>query len=125
MSERGSVTVPVLALVSLLVLVAAALAGVGRVVAAHVQATTAADGAALAAAPLTFLPGDPRSEAAVFARANGATLTACRCEVDPGFGRRVARVEVTKVVELPVFGAVTVRARAAAEFDPMDLLAAP
>lgn len=123
MTDRGSASVVVVAWASVLVLVAAGLAGAGRVVAAHVQATAAADAAALAAAPLTFLPGDPAGEAARYASANGARLEACRCPRVVGFGVRVVTVQVVKQVELPWFGKVTVRARAAAEFDPMDLLA--
>lgn len=122
MNERGSATIVALAIVSLLVLVSVGLVAVGRVVAAHVQATAAADSAALAAAPLTFLPGDPRAEAARFASANGASLVACSCAVEGSFRARVVRVEVSKAVDLPWFGSVTVRGRAAAEFDPMDLL---
>lgn len=122
MNERGSATVVALAVVSILVLVSAGLAAVGRVVAVHVQATAAADGAALAAAPLTFLPGSPQAEAADYASRNGARLVACACPTDSSFRRRVVAVEVRKEVDLPVFGPVTVRARAAAEFDPLDLL---
>lgn len=124
MKERGSATLVALTIMSLLVLVSVGLVAVGRVTAAHVQATTAADGAALAAAPLTFLAGDPRAEAAGFASANGARLVACRCRRDVGLGKRVVTVEVAKEVDLPVLGVVTVRSRAAAEFDPMDLLGA-
>lgn len=122
MSERGSATVVALAVVSILVLVSVGSVAVGRVVAAHVQATTAADGAALAAAPLTFLAGNPRTEAADYASRNGARLVACACDTDPSFRRRVVTVEVRKEVDLPVWGIVTVRGRAAAEFDPMDLV---
>lgn len=122
MSERGSATMVALAIVSILVLVSAGLAAVGRVVTAHIQATTAADGAALAAAPLTFLPGSPQAEAADYASRNGARLVACACRTDASFRWRMVTVEVRKEVDLPVFGVVTVRARAAAEFDPIDLL---
>jgi len=121
-TERGGATIVAVALISGLVVVAAGLAAVGRVVAAYTQATAAADAAALAAAPLTFLPGDPVSEAAAYARANGAELVRCGCEKVPGLGARVVTVEVAKATELPVFGEVTVRARAAAEFAPRQLL---
>lgn len=122
MSQRGAATVVAVAIVTMLVMVAAGLTAVGRVVGAHVQATAAADAAALAAAPLTFLPGDPEAEASSFAVANGASLVACRCAADPSFAARTVTVEVAKAVDLPVFGRVTVRARAAAEFAPLDLL---
>lgn len=110
------------ALVAGLVLVAAGLAAVGKVAAAHVQATAAADAAALAAAPLTFLDGDPVAEARRFAKANGAALVACACERDPGIALRTVSVEVAMETRLPLFGTTTVRARAAAEFDPVTLL---
>lgn len=122
MRDRGSSTILALTLVSVLILVAAGLAGVGRLLAAHVQATAAADAAALAAAPLTFLGGDPAAEAAAYAARNGARLIRCRCEVDPSFDKRVAAVEVIDQVRLPFWGDVTVRGRAAAEFDPLQLL---
>ncbi|MFP3916060.1 MAG: Rv3654c family TadE-like protein [Actinomycetota bacterium] len=124
MSDRGSATIVAVALVSLLTLTAVGLTAVGRAAGAHAQAAAAADGAALAAAPLTFLPGSPREEAADYARRNGARLVRCRCGIDTTFRVRVVEVEVAKVVDLPVFGEVTVRGRAAAEFDPMDLLGA-
>lgn len=122
MRDRGSATVLGLVVVSVLVLVTAGLAAVGRVMAAHMEAGTAADGAALAAAPLTFLPGDPGGEAAEYAARNGAQLVACACGTDSSPRRRVVTVEVRKEVDLPLFGMVTVRRRAAAEFDPLDLL---
>lgn len=122
MSEQGSVTILAIAWVSILLLVAAGMAGVGRLVAAQTQATVAADAAALAAAPLTFLEGDAAAEAALFAGANGSRLVRCRCRDDPSFAPRVVTVEVATEVDLPVFGDVVVRARAAAEFAPLDLL---
>ena len=124
MSERGSATVIALAVVTILLMVSAALVAVGRMVGVQIQATAAADAAALAAAPLTFLPGDPRAEASRFAALNATMLVACRCPTDPSFRVRTVTVEVAREVDLPLFGPVTVRGRAAAEFDPMDLLAA-
>lgn len=122
MSERGSATVPVVAITAILILVGAGLGGVGRLVAAHAQATAAADAAALAAAPLTFLDGNAAAEAARYAELNGARLVGCRCGRDGSFAPRVVTVEVSKQVDLPVFGSVVVRGRAAAEFAPLDLL---
>jgi len=122
MSERGGATIVAMAISSLLVLVAVGLVGAGLVLAAHFQVTAAADAAALAAAPLTFLPGDPQWEAARYASANGADLVRCVCPEDTSFRVRVVRVEVVDVVQIPVFGSVTVRARSAAEFDPLQLL---
>ncbi|CAN5880511.1 hypothetical protein BH23ACT5_BH23ACT5_05510 [soil metagenome] len=122
MSQRGSATLLTVALLSTLVMVAAGMAGVSRLVVAHVQATVAADAAALAAAPLTFLGGHPAREAATHAAVNGATLVSCRCSADPRPVIRTVTVEVVSHIELPVFGRIPVRARAAAEFDPLRLL---
>lgn len=122
MRERGTSTVLAAALVGLLGLVAIGLVATGRVVAAYFQATAAADAAALAAAPLTFLGGDPEAEAAEFAEANGASLVRCLCPLDRSLRARTVRVEVAGNVDLPVFDDLTVRARAAAEFDPVQLL---
>jgi secretion/DNA translocation related TadE-like protein len=121
-SERGSASIVLAALVAVLVMVAGGLAGVGRLVAAHVQATTAADAAALAAAPLTFLGGEPAAEAADYAAGNGFRLVGCDCGYDPGFHVREVTVEVVAQVDLGMLGSHQVRARAAAEFDPLDLL---
>lgn len=122
MTDRGSTTLVAVALVALLVTIGAGLAGIGRLVAAHVAVTAAADAAALAAAPLTFLPGDPAREAERFAAANDARLMWCRCPKFGGLTVRTVRVETANEVDLGWLGSVTVRARAAAEFDPMDLL---
>lgn len=122
MSDRGSATIVSLAISSLLVLVAVGLAGVGRLASAHVQATAAADAAALAAAPVTFLGGDPRAEAADYAADNGARLVSCSCPLNRTFVLRVVAVEVVRDVDLGPLGTHTVRARAAAEFAPLDLL---
>lgn len=123
MSQRGSASVLVVALLGVLVVVAAGLAGVGRAVAAQTQATAAADAAALAAAPLTFLAGDPRAEAALYAKVNGGRLVSCRCARDGSFRLRVVTVEVAMDVDLGILGSHTVHARSAAEFDPLDLIA--
>jgi len=121
-TDAGAATIMALAIVSVLVLVAAGMAAGGRLLAAHVQATAAADAGALAAAPLTFLAGDPHQEAVRYVSQNGANLVRCICRKDVSFRVRVITVEVSKPAELPLFGALTVRARAAAEFDPMDLI---
>ncbi len=125
MNEKGSSTLVALTWVTVLVLVAAGMAGAGRLVAAHTQATAAADAAALAAAPVTFLGGNPEGEAAKFAAVNGARLLRCDCRRDSSFASRTVVVEVAQQVDLPVFGLRTVRARAAAEFAPLDLIGIP
>ena len=93
---------------------------------ANLDATTAADSAALAAAPVTFLPfgaeGSPADEAARFARLNGARLVWCRCPPDQSFESRTVEVRVTKSVDLPVLGLIQVEATGRAEFVPAALL---
>ena len=111
-----------MAVVGVLIAVAGGLVGIGRLAAVHTQATAAADAAALAAAPLTFLGGDAYAEAEAFAAANGARLSACRCGPDASFRTRVITVEVVMPVDLGILGFHTVRARSAAEFSPMDFL---
>lgn len=123
MSDRGSASISMMVLAVSMVMIAGGLAGVGRLIAAHVQATAAADAAALAAAPITFLGGDPRAEAGRYASKNGFHLVRCRCPHDPGFQLRVVTVVVAKEVDLGLLGRHRVGARAAAEFDPMDLVA--
>lgn len=122
MKERGAASLLAVVIVTVLLLAGAGLAAAGRVVAAHVQATAAADAAALAAAPLTFLGGDPRAEAAAYAARNGARLERCRCPVDRRLMARVVTVEVSLALDPGILGVESVRARAAAEFDPLDLI---
>lgn len=115
-----------LGLVGLMVVMGVVLATTGRLLAAHHQAQAAADAAALAAAPVTFLPfgsaGSPSTEAARLAIANGARLTRCLCPIDRSWGDRVVEVEVTREINLPVFGRRRITAVAAAEFVPTKLL---
>lgn len=122
MKERGTSTIVVMAAVGIVILVTWAVAGVGRVFAARAQASNAADAAALAAAPLTFFPGDPVAEAIEFARRNGADLVSCLCERVATLDARTVVVEVVIEVDVPILGHVAVAAAAAAEFAPMDLL---
>lgn len=94
---------------------------VHRLLVAKAAAQSAADAAALAAAPLTFAAfgseRSPEAEAAVFAGANGAELVACSCDPDPVWRARVVVVMVSVPVE-SLLGFDRVTARAAAEFDP-------
>ncbi len=126
MSDRGSATLALLAVVAVVVVLAAGLGGVAELFVARARATAAADAAALATAPVTFRPfgarGGPVSEAQRFARANGARLVSCRCPVDRSWDRRVVRVVVVRTLWLPVVGRVDVRAAAAAEFTPTALI---
>jgi secretion/DNA translocation related TadE-like protein len=99
---------------------------VGGVAVSYATAATAADAAALAAAPVTFRPfgasGTPRQEAARFAEANGATLISCTCPTDRSWLPRTVTVTVSRSIDLPVLGSVSVRATSRADFDPLLLV---
>ena len=101
-------------------------ADVGILLAARLQAATAADAAALAAAPVTFRPfgaaAGPAEEARRLAAVNGARLSRCVCPIDSSWEARSVDVVVERVANLIGFGAVTVRASSRAEFDPSKLL---
>jgi len=101
--------------------------GRGRLLPARrVEAVAAADAAALAAAPVTFLPfgaaGTPAEEAARFATANGARLVSCACALDPSWKPRAVTVQVAREASLWPAGSVTVTATGRAEFLPALLL---
>ena len=119
--QGGSASVAVAFLTGV---VGAALLALGSLVAlygARIQVATAADAAALAAAVATYPPAgadDPLEEAARFAAANGANLEECRCPIDVTMSVRVAEVIVVRKVTVPLFGEMSVRAGARAEFDP-------
>ena len=111
-AERGSVTVltvMVLALAAILTLVTVDLL---RALESKARAQTAADAAALAAAQEMARPSSapPFAFAAEYARRNGATLIACRCD-----GPADAVVTVSVPVDLLFVGGdreVSARARA-------------
>lgn len=102
------------------------IADVGILLAARLQAATAADAAALAAAPVTFRPfgatAGPVEEARRLAEANGARISHCVCVVDSSWDARSVEVVVERVARLVGFGTLTVRASSRAEFDPSKLL---
>ena len=126
MRERGSASVLVLGIVGLMVVMGVVLTTTGHVLAVRNQVQVAADAAALAAAPVTFLPfgsdGHPSTEAKRLAVANGADLSRCICPIDRSWEARVVEVEVIREVALPVIGSLDIRAVAAAEFRPTKLL---
>ncbi len=101
---------------------------VGGAAVAYATAASAADAAALASAPVTFLPfgatGTPRQEASRFAEANGTTLVSCSCPFDPSWDKRTVSVTVAKTISLPVVGQLRIAATSRAEFDPMKLVGA-
>ncbi len=123
--ERGAAALPMLALIGVVVVLAALVVDAGYYLAARAQASTAADAAALAAAPLTFAPfgstGSPREEAARYASANGAELVTCDCRTDRTWATRRVTVVVERPVDLLLLGDRTVQAKGSAEFTPVDL----
>ena len=127
MSERGSITVVVMAVAGLLASLTVGAAGVAMAYTAREQASTAAEAAALAAAVATY-PGTgrpaPSSEARRAAAANGARLDSCRCPVDPSLSARTVTVRASVEVVVPIFGTIRVMGAARAEFDPLAWLGA-
>ena len=79
-TERGSATVLVLAFAAVLLLVGCALGVVVAVVHAHRIAQSGADLAALSAARVLSLGGDPCVEAARIATADGVRMTGCQVD---------------------------------------------
>ena len=126
MNDEGSVALLLLAVGAVVVVVAIATAAAGQYLVAAGQAQTAADAAALAAAPVTFRPfgalGNAREEAAIFAAANGAVLALCTCPQDPGWDNRTVEVMVRRRVRLVLLGFRFVEATSRAEFAPTLLL---
>jgi secretion/DNA translocation related TadE-like protein len=124
--ERGSAAVLLLAVAGLVVLLTVAVADAGIALAARLQASGAADAAALAAAPVTFRPfgatGSPEAEARRLANANGVVLTRCSCSPDRTWRSRVVEVVVERRIQLLGFGTVTVSASSRAEFSPTALI---
>jgi len=126
MSDRGSVTIAMVGVIAVMLVLTVGLAAVGTWLRANTEASAAADAAALAAAPVTFLPfgakGTPAEEAARFARRNGARLIWCSCPLDPSWEARTVEVEVERLVHIWPLGDYAVRARGRAEFVPELLL---
>ncbi len=126
MTERGSAGLAMLAVAGLLIMLGAALGAAGTYLRARVEAGAAADAAALAAAPVTFLPfgasGTAREEASRFARLNGFDLVECACAQDPSWDERTVRVTVARSVRLWPVGTIQIRASSRAEFVPALLL---
>ena len=125
-ADRGAAAILMLAVALVVAALGTVVADTGRYLFAASQAQTAADAAALAAAPVTFRPfgarGTARQEAARFASANGATLTLCRCRQDGSFEDREVVVAVRIVVNTVLRGRLTVRAESRAKFRPSMLV---
>lgn len=126
MSERGSASIAVLGVGAVILILSVGLSAVGSYLVARAEAETAADAAALAAAPVTFLPfgarGSPTEEAARFAALNHARLVACRCPIDPSWEPRTVEVTATRTVVIWPLGTFEVTAAGRAEFVPALLL---
>lgn len=126
MNERGAAGIVMLAVAAVILLFTVVLVAIGGVQFARLRATTAADAAALAAAPVTFLAfgaeGTPRDEAGRFALLNGGSLVSCRCPVDRSWEPRTVEVRVRASIGVPLFGDIAVEATGRAEFTPAELL---
>lgn len=126
MTERGSVSLVVLGFVGVLVAMGLLVGTVGQAASAWSRAHTAADAAALAAAPVTFRgfgsEGGPAAEAARFAAANGARLVRCTCAIDRSWSARTVEVVVAVDEHIFLVGPREIRAVARAEFSPVELL---
>ena len=126
MNEHGSAGLTLIGVAAVVLLMVAALGSVGAYLNARVQVSAAADAAALAAAPVTFLPfgaeGGPADEAARFALLNGAELESCRCPIDRSFSPRTVEVRVGRTIDLWPAGTIRVSAVSRAEFLPALLL---
>jgi secretion/DNA translocation related TadE-like protein len=125
-SERGSASLALLGVAGLVLVLAMGLVAVGNLLRARVEAGTAADAAALAAAPVTFLPfgarGTPSEEAARFAALNGARIISCSCPVDHSWEPRTVEVRTERVVAIWPLGVFRVQGVGRAEFVPALLL---
>ena len=126
MSERGSASLALMGVAGLVLVLAVGLVAVGNLLRARVEAGTAADAAALAAAPVTFLPfgarGTPSEEAARFAALNGARIISCSCPVDHSWEPRTVEVRTERVVAIWPLGVFRVQGVGRAEFVPALLL---
>ena len=120
-SERGAMAVAMTGVVALLSVVVVATASLTVAYSARVQANTAADAGALAAAVATY-PGtgrqSPAKEAQGVVARNGARLVSCACRIDPALRVRAVVVVTAVVVDVPVFGNLEIRGVSRAEFDP-------
>lgn len=110
MNERGSASILGAGIVGVVVWLGVAMVAAAGGMVAKAQTQAAADAAALAAAS----PAGHCGSASRVAGMNGARLSECRL-----LGS-TARVMVERVIQVPVFGQLTVRASASAELDVRD-----
>ena len=117
--ENGAVAVLGVAVVGVLLMIGVAVLDISAVVSARTRSQTAADAAALAAAPATFtLASSPQQAATRMAEANGARLVWCVCRIDRRPKVRTVTVETAVVARLWLWEEVTVFAQSRAEFTP-------
>jgi secretion/DNA translocation related TadE-like protein len=116
--DRGSITVLLAGAIFSVLVLGIVIAVVGQVLNARFQASTAADAAALAAAPATF-NGDPHEEAVRFAAANGARLLSCQCSRNRTWAPRTVETVVEIEVDVLGLGRRSVRAKGRAEYLPL------
>ncbi len=125
-AEHGSVSIVVAGVAGLGLVLSLLVVDVAHVVAARSQLATAADAAALAAAPETFgafgSDAGPAQAAAAIALANGVVLEVCECPTDRTWAPRRVRVSVARDVDLILLGSRRLRASAMAEFRPVALV---
>lgn len=112
--ERGSASIWVLAVASLLLVVAGVVTVRGLAVLARHRAESAADLAALAAAARIGFGGTPCAAAGAIAVANGAVLRSCAAAVSADGRTGEVLVRVGLSVRLPGVGAREVVASARA-----------
>jgi len=115
--DRGSITILLAGTVLVVLVLGVVIGAVGQVLVVRFQASTAADAAALAAAPATF-SGDPADEAVTFAEANGARLLSCRCPSNRTWDPRTVETLVEIDVDVLGLGRRTIRAKGRAEYLP-------
>jgi hypothetical protein len=123
--DDGTMAIALTALIAIVAVLATAVAALGVLYGARAQATNAADAAALAAAVATYPPAasaSPAAAAQLVARANGAVLLGCLCDLDSSLSSRTVMVTTGVETEIPIFGRATVRVSSRAEFDPVRWL---
>jgi secretion/DNA translocation related TadE-like protein len=115
-SERGSVSVVLVAAIGAALVCTMGVADVGRVLVERSHAEAAADAAALAAAQdLALASGDPAADAARFAGENGTVLIDCSCAPDAAEAVVTVRRSFTGLLLVP--GSLTLDAGARAVVD--------
>lgn len=119
MSERGSASLLAVSLAAVLVLAFALGLDAIRLIDERLQAATAADASALAAAVATHQGPSPTGEAQRMARFNGAVVLTCRCPPDHSNRPRTVSVLVEMPVVRWLLPVHRVRAEASARYDPL------